>query len=1174
MKKWLKRALAVTVSTGFIATNTFTQVSAQSQTNITSKSFTTQINQWQVPQNKKSSSQSALSKDTLVIKFTKPLTQTEHRLAGGSLIKQFSDLNYAVVKVKDQKNVDKIIGNYLRNQKVVAVTPSAIYQPSAVADPKAGDQYQNQLLQLAKAQQLAGKNKVIVAVIDQGIDRNHPDLKGVLLPSYNAVNPMNQGTPDFHGTHVAGIVAANKDNGIGGYGVSPNAKILPIDVFDRNWGASDYSIAQGILYAVDHGAKVINMSLSGYMPSPLIEEAIKKALAKNVTIVAAAGNTGDMSPQYPAAIEGVISVGSINKEKKLSSYSTYGTSIDVVAPGEDIYSTIYEPEKKSSFRKLSGTSMASPMVVGVAALLLSKYPKLTPYQVEYILEHTAQDLGDSGFDIKYGNGLINPVAALNFDTKKLPSIVNKPLSEKERLEKAEAVTIKGKSSVAGKITKAFEEKWYKTDVKKGDYLQFMVDGAAQYDYKLLIVQPGEKTPIEVNNVREGKTEGKLIKAAADGTIVFGVKDVNGAYDDSGKGLSKYTLIVEKASTLPDDENSLEKPTDIEMPYNGVNGASRLIGEEGDDDFYRFSLKEQQTVKITLGEVPGVDTSISVYMGDQLYPSEGEAMAEGEEGLVTKAAATKRPADEASEDKKEQAPDENQIPPAYYSNNGGYSEGETLTFTAEPEMQYVVKISNKKDNNFGIFDFFMNPGLMNNDQSPESSLEPYTLKVEGKVLPPDEDVFPTMGEKTDETSSAVEKTKEVLNASDMENEYDQYIKMIKDESAPYSLGENVSGYLQMLEDEDWFKLSPSDTGIYQFNFKEAAANIPMAEVYRIVEETDDKGKVTSYLDYMGSNMTSDWFSGRLNPSLYVGMKHNETYYLKLSTNFFTHNISFDPYQFSAKLVIKNPQDAYEDNDDLKNVKINLLPKLEGNFAMPNDMDAFYLQSKESQIYGVTFGRKQIDEKWRSKFPKELVNPFYGMITIVEDTNKNRKLDEKEYDKMQSVERIMDDGTTYGSFKTEKNKNYIVMVSGMVDSTLPMTLWPYVLNIAPVNLVDEDKGSVVKNNIPSKPLALKASGKNQLKAAGYLNAGVPNGDEDWYVLKLDKDANGKIELAAGVEIDGTLSLYKDGKLVAAADYYPEGDNEVVYFHLKKGTYHLKVRDVNGNSTLNPYTVTVTY
>ena len=1164
MKKWIKRTSLITLGVGLLASGTLSVQNVQAQTQISdySKSFLSQVNDWQISDKQDQTPQANLSSDTLVIKFTKPLTQTEHRLAGGTLIKQFSDLNYAVVKVGSKKRLDKIIANYQKYRKVVAVTPSAFYKPLALDDPKAGSQYQIDMLHLASAQRLAGTNKVTVAVIDQGIDSNHPDLKGRLLPSYNAANPINQGSPDFHGTHVAGIVAANKGNGMGGYGVNPNAKILPIDVFDRKGEASDYVIAQGILYAVDHGANVINLSLGSTMPSPLIEEAIKKAIAKNITVVAAAGNTGDETLNYPAAYEGVISVGSVNKEKKLSSFSTYGTSIDLVAPGDEIYSTIYEYEKKSSYRKLSGTSMASPMVAGAASLLLSKYPKLTPYQVEYILEHTAQDLGSRGFDDYYGSGLVNPLAALQFDMKKLPAITNKPLSEKEQLEKAAAVTLTGKTTLTGGITKPFEEKWYKADVKKGDQLQFVLDGAAQFDYKLMIhmYENQEKVELDVNKVREGKKEGKLFTAPFDGTVIFAVKDVNGSYDDSGKGQSKYTITVEKQAAVPEDESTVEKPLDIALPYKGDKGLVRLTGNEGDDDFYRFSVKEQEAVKINLEAIPGVDTSISVYPADQLYPTAADEMSEEEKAAL-----------------EGQSPDLSQIDPAFYSNNGSYSEGEILTFLADPDMQYVIKVSNKKDNNYGIYDYVMNPGLMETDQNPEASLEPYILQVDGKVLPPDEDSFPMGMAEQDAKAvgdSAVAKTREALADKKTDDDYEQYIQMIQDGSQAYEMGDTGSGSLQMLEDEDWFAVSPTETGIYQFGFLKPSENVPMMEMYHIVAETDEEGTETSYLENVGSNMSYNGYNGQLSPAFYAGLKRDETYYIRIGTDYLTNNISFEPYQFTSKLTVKNPQDAYEDNDNLEQVSKNLPAKaVEGNFALANDQDAFYLESKSSQIYGVTMSRKTIDEKWRAKYPKELINPFYAMVTIVEDTNKNRKLDLDEYDSMQTIDHITDIGTTYGSFKAAKGKNYIVIASGYVDSFIPLTLWPYLLNIAPVNLQDEDKGSIVKKNIPSKPLPLKVTGKNQLKASGYLNAGIPNGDEDWYSFKLTKDAKGKIELAAGVEIDGTISLYKDGKFITTADYYPEGDNEVVYFSLKKGNYTIKVRDDNGNSTLNPYTLTVT-
>lgn len=1148
MKKWVRNALSVTVGLGLISSNLAVGTSAFAE----KKSADVAAINVSNPQLQKKldiANEKALSDDTIVIKYSKPLTQAEHRIAGGTLLKNFPSLNYAVVKVNNKKNLQKVMGKYKGFAHVNSVNPSALYKPLNIKDPKVSEQYYIDMLNLNKAHQLAGKNKVTVAVIDQGVDMKHPELKGKLLPSYNAVNPMNQGTPDFHGTHVSGIIAGNKNNGIGGFGVNPNVNILPIDVFDRGYGAYDYAIADGILHAVEKGAKVINMSLGGPMKSPVIEEAIKKALEKNITIVAAAGNDGADIASYPAAYEGVISVGSINSEKKLSDFSSYGPSVDVVAPGDEVYSTLYDYEKKSSFVKMSGTSMASPMVAGVASLLLSKHPNLTPMQVEYILEHTTEDLGDKGFDVKYGNGLVNPVAALNFDIKKLPNLTNKELTVKEILEKAEEVDLAKTSIINGAITKPFEEKWYQTEVKAGEYIQFSLEGAKQFDYKLLINSPDGKEKVDVNKVLNGKSEGKLYKVPSSGKLTFAVKDVNGSYDDSKSQLSKYNLSVKKYTELPKDESTLEAPIDLKLPYKSGKENFTLIGEEGDDDYYRFSVEEEQVVRVDLSGIPGVDTSISVY--EKWLPTE---MAEGE---MQEAELPEELA---------QFPEE----PSYYANNKGKGEGEILTFTANPETELLIKVSNKNSNYFGIFDFFMNMGMMEEEQSPESSAIPYQLNVEGKVLPPDEDSLPVFFS-PEEEMSMLEKQLGLITMTPQEEEFD-YVQAIKDGALPYKIGDSATGYLQTLEDEDWFSFTAEESGIYEFILSDKDASIPMLGIYQVKEEKDQNGEEYSYTEMIGTNEYSFWQYGELGTSVYTGLKKNETYYVKVNTNYYNGSISFDPYQFTSKLVVKNPQDKYEDNDKPENAKNLTANVIEGNFAMPNDQDVFYFESKQNDIYGIKLERKQVSDKFKSQYPKELVSPFYGNLVIVEDTNKNRKLDDEEIAKSQYIAKGAEQGKTYGSFKTEKGKNYFITASAYFDGFNSFSLMPYVLTLNPVNKNDEDKDSIVKNNIPSKPLKLKAKSAKHLQATGHLNAGIPYGDEDWYELKLDKNTKGTIELATGIEVDGVISLYKNGKLVTTADYYASGDTEVLNFNLSKGTYHIKVRDSFGNTTLNPYTLNV--
>lgn len=1180
MKNWVKRFTAVGLSAGLLAGTVFSPAYAEGKVDSKGKVGISAISgNYPFLQQKQDKSQKPLvSEDTLVVKYRSPISSSEHRSKGGTLVRQIPELGYAVVKVRDKANLHKVMAAYQKLGKVISVNPAVMYKSLGLPDPKINEQFHLSMLQIEKAQKLAGKNKVKVAVIDTGIDNNHPDLKGQLHSSYNVVNPMNPGIADYHGTHVAGILAAKKDNGVGGYGINPNAAIVPIDVFDRGWGASDYTVAQGILKAIDSGAKVINMSLGSSMPSPIIEEAVKKALAKNITIVAAAGNTGSDMISYPAGYEGVISVGAIDKNKKLASYSSFGPSVDIVAPGDEVYSTIYEYERKSSFRKLSGTSMASPVVAGVASLLLSKYPNLTPQQIEYILEHTATDLGNKGFDVKFGNGLVNPVNALKFDTKKLPVFTKKTLTEKEILAQAEAIKTAEPFWKEGTITKPYQEKWFKFQVEKGEYIQAVLEGANQYDYKMMInfYSPEGKLLTEVNKVREGKAEAKLIKAPYSGTVAIGIKDANGSYDDSGKNLSKYSVVIEKIAELPEDESSLENIIPIEsLPYSSTELPLTYTGDEGDDDYFAFTVEEPQLVKITASGVPGVDSNLSVYMADQLVEPDMGDNPEGnpeenpekdtEEGVVMAS--------------KEMQPDE-YIEPMYYANSNGRNEGESLTFLAEPGMPYIIQTSNKQNYYFGGYEFYMDFDMFFEDRDPESSIIPYSLEVEGKVMPADEDGLPFYGydegEKGSEEGgigeeeSQLVKQREAIAAAFDPSEEEDPTEMIKELARPYTVGGTSSGYLQNFEDEDWFAVTPKETGIYEFKLLNNS-ELPMMEIYQFITEKDVDGEEYSYMMPIGGNMSYDWYYPSLNQKLYTGLKANETYYIKFNVDYFSGQISFDPYKFTSRLILKNPQDQYEDNDELEKVKNIPGTVFTGNFGMPMDQDVFYLQSKQDQVYGVTIERGALSTVLK-RLPKEVVSPFYGFMVVVEDLNKNRKVDEEEYNYVQYIEKGIYDGTTYGSFKAGKNKNYILITSGWAESNVPLTLMPYKATVKPVSTKDEDAGNKVKSNVASKPIKMKQKYRNLWESTGYLNAGVAYGDQDWYTFTLNRNTSGVIKLEAPKEVDGKIAVYQNGKLIGSADYYAEGDAEVLSLNLKKGTYQIKVTDYFGNSTLNPYKLKV--
>jgi serine protease len=319
----------------------------------------------------------------------------------------------------DKTSAAELVKQGQQAQNAVGVELDATM--TAVGVPAGNDPYRSQQWDLSKirvgdAWQKATGAGVTVAVIDTGVDASHPDLAGQVLTGYDAINKTS-GTatdPNGHGTHVAGTIAAMTDNEIGVSAVAPNAKILPIRVLGASGSGYMSDAAAGIVYAADHGANVINMSLGSESKVVAVSNAIAYARSKGVVVVAAAGNErGYGSPiSYPAADAGVIAVAATDSNDAVASYSNQGDYVDVAAPGSAILSTYPKALLSSGYGILSGTSMASPHVAAVAALLKSYNSGLTPEQVEQAMESSAVDLGAVGKDRDYGYGRVDAAAAL------------------------------------------------------------------------------------------------------------------------------------------------------------------------------------------------------------------------------------------------------------------------------------------------------------------------------------------------------------------------------------------------------------------------------------------------------------------------------------------------------------------------------------------------------------------------------------------------------------------------------------------------------------------------------------------------------------------------------------------------------------------------------------------
>jgi serine protease len=359
--------------------------------------------------------------------------------------------HFTVIKVRKGKVLEKV-KEYSKRLDVDYAEPN--YYVHALWEPNDPDyRYQWNLdndgyggIRMEEAWGIqTGSADVVVAVVDTGVAYENysqgwqiyylaPDLaETVFVPGYDFVeNDTHPNDDNSHGTHVTGTIAQGTDNGVGVAGVAFNTAIMPVKVLDRNGSGTYTNVANGIIWATDHGANVINLSLGGSSPSRALEAAVQYAYDHGVTVVAAAGNDGSFQVSYPAAYDNyVIAVGATRYDETRAYYSNYGASLDLVAPGgavnidqnndgygDGVLQNTFNPNTRNTgdfgYWFFQGTSMAAPHVSGVAALLIAHGNVSTPDEVRTALQETAEDLGATGRDDTYGWGLVDAYAALGW----------------------------------------------------------------------------------------------------------------------------------------------------------------------------------------------------------------------------------------------------------------------------------------------------------------------------------------------------------------------------------------------------------------------------------------------------------------------------------------------------------------------------------------------------------------------------------------------------------------------------------------------------------------------------------------------------------------------------------------------------------------------------------------
>ncbi len=508
----------------------------------------------------KQSAKPEFEPNTVLVKF-KTKTTTSARRAAVSKFGATTEnaVTSKVVELKGTASAPDLLKKVKADPAVELASLNYVRRISAVPNDPYFNDYQKDSLTTSRVTNAWDVSKStgsqIVAVLDTGVDAGHPDLAGHLVAGVNTTSP-NRGPIDDngHGTMTLGIIAAGANNGIGVAGVGWSAKAMPVKVLNSEGEGYDLDIAEGIDWAVAHGAKVINMSLGGPGFSPVLEQAVQNAYAQGVVIVASSGNDGSGIAQYPAAFPEVIAVGATDPFGSLTEFSSFGNWVDLAAPGWNILSTYPrvpgDPEDVP-YAWCTGTSCSAPIVAGVAALLRNKAPTFTAAQVATQLKTMARDAGPRGTDPYYGAGILDGYSTLG--GRFTPDFPGGAADGNDQPARATKLT---GTSTTSTIGTEGDVDWFAVDSAAARNLKVSVTGAVYdvfnnpqnvgpavdvYDENLKLLGHDENVfpPIDPNTgwpQAVALTASTQVSAAA-GTTYVAVRNTNGSRDERQYQLS-------------------------------------------------------------------------------------------------------------------------------------------------------------------------------------------------------------------------------------------------------------------------------------------------------------------------------------------------------------------------------------------------------------------------------------------------------------------------------------------------------------------------------------------------------------------------------------------------------------------------------------------------------------
>lgn len=503
--------------------------------------------------------------DELLIQFVAgvPADKAQQVLRGHGLkeVQEIDSIRVKRVKVAPQA-LEQVKAALQKNPHVKFVENNFIADAGGIPnDPSYPNQWHLGKIAAPSAWDITtGMSTVDIAIVDSGVDSNHPDLAAKILPGWNFLNGTND-THDVlgHGTAVAGTAAAIGNNAAGVAGLAWENGIMPLVVLDASDYATYSNIANAITYATDHGVRIINVSIGGTSSSSTLQNAVNYAWNKGALVFACAMNNGVSTPNYPAACTNAIAVASTDSSDNRSSFSNYGTWITVSAPGSYIYTT----NNGGGYGAWNGTSFSTPLTAGLGALVLSVNPSLSAQQVRDLILMNADDLGTAGFDQYFGNGRINAARTLDATRNFVPPSDILAPSVTISLP-ANGATVKGLASIAvtatdnaavtkveffingilwaSDVVEPFTFAWDTTTASDGSYqLQAKAYDAAGNS------SVSSAVSVIVQNAVDLTPPVVQIVAPADGASIAGLKRVDisvSSYDDIG--VAKTELYVDGA----------------------------------------------------------------------------------------------------------------------------------------------------------------------------------------------------------------------------------------------------------------------------------------------------------------------------------------------------------------------------------------------------------------------------------------------------------------------------------------------------------------------------------------------------------------------------------------------------------------------------------------------------